>query len=110
MTAKHCSSCGRVTGHKRSLGAGTIIALVLTGGFWLFALPFYPQRCVVCGLSGAGTESNASSSRVVILLVVLLAIVYGYLSRAKKEVTQPQPQVVQQSHPAPTHAKKAVVK
>jgi hypothetical protein len=49
MIAAHCPSCQRVTGHKRALGWGTFFAVVLTGGIWFLALPFYKQRCVICG-------------------------------------------------------------
>jgi len=51
MESYHCPSCGRITGHKRALGWGTFFAVVLTGGFWLLALPFYPMRCIICGYS-----------------------------------------------------------
>jgi hypothetical protein len=51
MIAVNCPGCQRVTGHKRALGWGTFFAVVLTGGVWLLALPFYQSRCVVCGLA-----------------------------------------------------------
>lgn len=49
MKIGYCQSCARNTGFKRALGLGTVLMLVLTGGTWLFALPFYPSRCVICG-------------------------------------------------------------
>ncbi|VAX34551.1 hypothetical protein MNBD_NITROSPIRAE03-1231 [hydrothermal vent metagenome] len=49
MDFTHCTNCQKKTGHKRSLGIGTLFAVLLTGGFWLLALPFYPKRCIVCG-------------------------------------------------------------
>lgn len=49
MQSRYCTSCDRVTGHKRALGWGTFFAVALTAGFWLLALPFYPQRCIICG-------------------------------------------------------------
>jgi hypothetical protein len=51
MQMRHCSNCCKETGHKRALGFGTFFGVVITGGFWLLALPFYPVRCIVCGKS-----------------------------------------------------------
>jgi len=51
MTYKHCKGCDRKTGHKRSLGMGTLIMLFLTGGLWLFMIFLYPSRCIICGRS-----------------------------------------------------------
>lgn len=45
-----CRNCQKLTGYKRALGFGTFFAVVITGGLWLLAIPFYPKRCVVCGL------------------------------------------------------------
>jgi hypothetical protein len=45
-----CKGCGRETGFKRHIGVGTIIAIILTFSLWLFMIPFYPKRCVACGL------------------------------------------------------------
>lgn len=49
MITTFCASCTRATGHKRALGWGTFFAVVLTGGFWLLAIPFYQKRCMICG-------------------------------------------------------------
>lgn len=51
MLQMYCANCGRTMGFKRSLGVGTVIAIVLTGGLWLLAIPFYPRRCINCGTS-----------------------------------------------------------
>jgi hypothetical protein len=51
MEMNFCPNCGKRTGYKRALGFGTFFALLLTAGFWLLALPFYPKRCIACGLS-----------------------------------------------------------
>jgi len=51
MKMIHCSNCGKTTGHKRALGFGTLFMVLLTGGLWLIAIPFYPVRCIVCGSS-----------------------------------------------------------
>lgn len=50
MQMIHCTNCGKINGFKRNLGFGTFFMVVLTAGFWLFALPFYPKRCIVCGI------------------------------------------------------------
>jgi len=44
-----CQNCKKIT-HKRPLGFGTLIAVLFTSGFWLVVIPFYPKRCVACGL------------------------------------------------------------
>ena len=49
MQRYYCENCEQVTGHKRVIGAGTLIAALLTGGLSLAALPWYPLRCVLCG-------------------------------------------------------------
>jgi hypothetical protein len=46
-----CPNCNKLTGYKRTIGFGTFFAVLLTAGFWLLALPFYPKRCIACGLS-----------------------------------------------------------
>lgn len=45
-----CPNCGRLTGYKRALGFGTLFAVLLTAGLWLLVIPFYPKRCITCGL------------------------------------------------------------
>jgi predicted amidophosphoribosyltransferase len=49
MKQMRCPYCRRQTGFKRHLGWGTVFAVLLTGGFWLIAIPFYPKRCILCG-------------------------------------------------------------
>lgn len=55
MKITYCPSCKRETGFKRALGWGTFFACILTAGLWLFIIPFYPQRCVICA-NNAATE------------------------------------------------------
>lgn len=46
----HCKNCNQITGSKRNIGIGTVIACVLTAGWWLFLIPFYRKnKCVMCG-------------------------------------------------------------
>lgn len=49
MEYSYCKNCGKMTGHKRHLGVGTILGSVVTGGASLAAVPFYPKRCIICG-------------------------------------------------------------
>jgi len=49
MKLEHCDTCGKQTMFKRHLGFGTFFAVILTAGFWLLAIPFYPIRCTQCG-------------------------------------------------------------
>ncbi len=49
MKVAYCPNCGQETGSQRKLGFGTFFAVILTGGLWLLALPFYPKRCNICG-------------------------------------------------------------
>lgn len=51
MYMAYCSNCRKETGHKRCLGFGTFFAVILTGGLWLIAILFYPERCIICGSS-----------------------------------------------------------
>lgn len=53
MHMMNCPNCGKLTGFKRSLGFGTFFMVLLTFGFWLLAIPFYPLR------SGAQTIAQA---------------------------------------------------
>lgn len=49
MEFRYCPNCSKDTGHRRALGWGTFFIVIITSGFWLLAIPFYPKRCIVCG-------------------------------------------------------------
>ncbi len=49
MSDSYCPSCKRETGHKRKIGIGTLILVIVTCGWWLLAILFYSKRCAVCG-------------------------------------------------------------
>lgn len=53
MENSYCPNCKKNTGHKRALGWGTFFAVLITGGFWILAIPLYPKRCIVCGYSNS---------------------------------------------------------
>ena len=48
MKTAWCPVCEKEVGYARRLGVGTVIAIVLTFGLWLLALPLYPKRCTIC--------------------------------------------------------------
>ena len=50
MQMIQCPNCGKLTGFKRALGFGTFFMVLLTCGLWLLVIPFYPVRCINCGL------------------------------------------------------------
>ena len=62
MKFYYCPHCGRETGHKRALGWGTFFAVLLTGGLWLLAIPFYPKRCIICGSKEKGKKPGERST------------------------------------------------
>jgi hypothetical protein len=51
MQVAFCQNCGKHTGHKRSIGVGTALGALVTGGASLLAVPAYGKRCVICGLT-----------------------------------------------------------
>ncbi len=51
MSERYCHNCERIRESERDIGLGSIILVFITGGLWLFILPFYPKRCTVCDSS-----------------------------------------------------------
>ena len=64
MQIAYCPDCGKNTGHKRALGAGTILRTLLTGGLSLLAVPVYGKRCIICGLTVEEAAPLKSSGNV----------------------------------------------
>jgi hypothetical protein len=59
MQMIYCPNCGKLTGFKRALGFGTFFMVLLTCGLWLLVIPFYPARCINCGLTrGSAVTHN----------------------------------------------------
>lgn len=58
MRFLYCPNCGKMTGHKRVIGVGTIIGGVFTAGASLNAIPFYPKRCIVCGMKSKSSDAD----------------------------------------------------
>ncbi|MGD0293361.1 MAG: hypothetical protein ABSB30_05860 [Terracidiphilus sp.] len=75
MQMIQCPNCGKLTGFKRNLGFGTIIMIVLTAGFWIFILPFYPLRCIVCGLNRGSIPTKSSRLNALFPLIVVVVII-----------------------------------
>jgi hypothetical protein len=48
MAVRYCLNCEQGVEAKRSIGIGTFILVILTGGLWLFLIPFYSKRCPMC--------------------------------------------------------------
>lgn len=48
MVMKYCNMCQRDVDAKRKIGAGSIIGILVTVGWWLLVIPFYGKRCPLC--------------------------------------------------------------
>lgn len=49
MKIQYCKNCKQVTTHKRNIGIGSLLLVVITGGLWLPCILFYQYRCWICG-------------------------------------------------------------
>jgi TonB family protein len=79
MQMIQCPNCGKLSGFKRALGFGTLFMVVLTAGLWLLVIPFYPARCINCGL----TRSSATKHSFLLpVLVVIGLVVFGAIRNA----------------------------
>jgi len=70
-----CPNCNKLTGYKRVIGFGTFFAVLLTAGLWLLAIPFYPKRCITCGLPKSDSVPWYRTWRMAFVLVVGVAVV-----------------------------------
>jgi hypothetical protein len=82
MISAHCASCQRVTGHKRALGWGTFFAAVLTLGVWLFAIPFYSKRCMICGTMAPRAEKSLKRTKGLLLILVAIVVLLWLIGKA----------------------------
>ena len=88
MELIYCPNCEKRSGFKRALGFGTFFMVLITLGLWLLAIPFYPARCINCGLTrgSAFWENLRSNPRRAVtvssviagLVVLLMALLSGY--------------------------------
>lgn len=94
MQMIYCPNCQKQTGFRRALGFGTFFMVVITFGFWLFAIPLYPARCIVCGLQrkealasnfagwwGSRTREQKFILCGLVLAAVILVIVAGSVTQ-----------------------------
>src|ERR1039458_7766339 len=75
MQMIQCPNCGKMTGFKRALGFGTFFMVLITGGLWLLAIPFYPQRCITCGLTSSA--ARGAKIGIIIIPILLLGFLFG---------------------------------
>jgi len=61
MEYSYCPNCKKMTGHKRHLGWGTFLGSVVTLGTSLAAVPFYPKRCIICGMEKEQEQQTVAS-------------------------------------------------
>jgi hypothetical protein len=87
-----CPTCGTQRPFQRALGWGTFFACVVTFGFWIFAIPFYPLRCRSCGTERVTSRKSGRLSKMspfrqlaivaaVYLLIVLIVVLIVFLLR-----------------------------
>ena len=76
MKALYCENCQKFTGFKRNLGIGTIIMIIITAGFWILLLPFYPKRCHICGLDFDRIRKNKFAKIFGVITFSFLAILF----------------------------------
>ena len=48
MAVRYCKLCDRKAEAKRHIGVGTLLLVLVTGGFWLLLIPLYSKRCPIC--------------------------------------------------------------
>jgi hypothetical protein len=98
MQMTHCPNCGTMTGFKRSWGFGTFFAVLFTGGLWLLAIPFYPVRCIRCGLTRGSADDTkyviAAAGLIVVVLVLLFPHKISENPSMKESATKGAPVVV----------------
>jgi hypothetical protein len=78
-------------GFKRALGFGTLFAILLTAGFWILTIPFYPKRCMACGLTKNSTNASWFRDGRFASLVVLACII-SVLLLMRHEADEPRDQ------------------
>jgi hypothetical protein len=73
MRRQDCATCGQTRPFKRALGFGTLFAVLITGGLWLFAIPFYKLRCTSCGADYKPRRGEFVVRATMVLLALALA-------------------------------------
>jgi hypothetical protein len=80
MQMIQCPNCGKLTGFKRNLGFGTFFLVVITGGLWLLAIPFYSLRCVTCGLTSSA--ARGAKGYLIIVLILIIVAMFGVFTHS----------------------------
>lgn len=63
MSIKYCNMCQRQVEPKRTVGVGTLLLAIISGGFALLLIPFYKKRCPICkGTALSDTPAPAHRS------------------------------------------------
>jgi len=71
-----CPNCGKRSVFKRALGFGTFFMVLITFGLWLLMIPFYPVRCINCGLTRTSAHwENASRGGKIFIVCMWICIV-----------------------------------
>ncbi len=83
-----CPNCNKLTGYKRALGFGTFFAVLLTAGLWLLALPFYPKRCITCGLTKSDSVPWYRTWRVAVFPLLLCIGMAVFLAGERGRTSQ----------------------
>jgi hypothetical protein len=100
MQMIQCPNCGKLTGFKRALGFGTFFMVLLTCGLWLLVIPFYPARCINCGLTrGSAVTHNFRvwfwslnwASRICVVLAPFVLLFGIGVFNALRNASQPNP-------------------
>lgn len=76
-----CPNCNKLTGYKRVIGFGTFFAVLLTAGIWLLVLPFYPKRCITCGLTKSDSVPWYKTWRLGLVLAVAVVAFGAAMSK-----------------------------
>ena len=70
--------------------------VVLTAGLWLLVIPFYPARCINCGL----TRSSATKHSFLLpVLVVIGLVVFGAIRNGNTCCIAPERMILTVAHP-----------
>lgn len=84
-----CRNCGKLRGHKRTIGVGTFLAVILTFGFWLFIIPCYPKRCINCGFRKSDSVPWYQTWRLpglAFLVIAVIAIVSDKIGKPSQPI------------------------
>src|ERR1035438_5817807 len=82
-----CPNCGSRSGFKRALGFGTFFMVLITIGLWLLMIPFYPVRCINCGLTRASANWENAGVGGKLFIVCMWACIVLFVLHAMRDNT-----------------------